>query len=67
MFSSREIESDWPAPSTVWLAKISPVPGIVAGLKPGGADKVQVLPSPECLSFAETPLGCQAGGVQQSR
>lgn len=62
-YSLEGDESDWPAPSTVWLAKIFnifPVPSIIAGLKLGRADKVQVLPSPESLSFAETPLGLSA-------
>lgn len=44
MFSLKEIENDWPAPSTVWLGKhfpsISPVPGLLAGLKLGRADMV---------------------------
>lgn len=36
-----------------------PVPGIIAGLKLGGADKLQVLPSPESVSFAGTPLAAR--------
>lgn len=66
IFSWREIDNYWPAPSTVGLGKhflsIYHVPGVMVGLKLDGADIRQVLPSPGFV-FCWNSFGCQAGGV----